>query len=196
MTHTRRLANRPACQGRAHAMCEIHCTQNDGWLCILIDLPAQNKQVQHICCCFAAASFWIASHVVVVKLQRQTSCAWNKTNINRWWLWVELPMLLFHHVRRWQNVLSPFAISLVDSTFDPSVRPMFVYQNWVKGVHGVLEHVCSVTERVRRERVSEHGKYCATASDSEVDSLNSEHKQKELQSNMGVCSSSNIDLSV
>lgn len=41
----------------------------------------------------------------------------------------------------------PFAISLVDSAFDPRVQPAFVYQNRVKGVHGVLEHVCFVTER-------------------------------------------------
>ena len=50
------------------------------------------------------------------------------------------------------KMFSPFAISLVDSTFNPSVQPTFVYQNLVKGVHGVLERVCFVTERVRGER--------------------------------------------
>lgn len=44
-----------------------------------------------------------------------------------------------------------------------------------------------------REREREHGKYCATASDC---GLNSEHKQKELQSNMGDCSLSNTDASI
>lgn len=65
----------------------------------------------------------------------------------------------------------------------------------------MLEHVCfeTETERARErerdsERERERGKYCATASD--LDILNSEHKQKELQSNMGDCSLSNTNVTI
>lgn len=111
--------SRLACQGHTHAMSETNWTQTDEWLCILIDVTAHKSQLsqqdeevmllgakhpKHLLLsrCFALTG----KTCVLVVVSNFLFMNKYKTNINRWWLWAELPLLLFHHVRRWQNVLS------------------------------------------------------------------------------------------
>lgn len=80
----------------------------------------------------------------------------------------------------------------------PVSGPRLFTKNWVKGVHGVLERVCFVTvcesewER-KRERA---WKVLCNSQWLEVDSLNSEQKEKELRSSMSDYSLSNTNGSI